>query len=287
MTSAPALANRASAPSDEWPALTPRPRRRLPLPDRDPAPPGTVVADRFVVEALADGGGFGWVYRANDRANDREGDAMVALKMMRDADGDAARFAREAWALRKLDHPAIVSYVANGETADGGPFLAIEWLDGETLATRLTRGRMSLLDVVALARRVRGALDHVHAAGLVHGDIRPANILLVDGAPAKVKLIDFGCVDRIPPRDTFGTERAERWALGSLLFECLIGRPPLWRELAGSAAGWGDNELVHVLALGAAGEGLVQADQTLRQFGAARAADLDAVAAFSAAVLDR
>jgi hypothetical protein len=92
--------------------------------------PGRVVAGRFVVETIAGQGGLGTVYRAHDRAGDR----TVAIKLLRAGDApDRRRFEREAGVLASLSHPAIVPYVAHGYDEDGTPYLAMAWLDGETL----------------------------------------------------------------------------------------------------------------------------------------------------------
>ena len=101
---------------------------------------GDVVDDRFVIEHLAGRGGMGEVYRARDR----QSDADVAIKILRGDDrGDLARFDREVRILREIDDPGIVRYIAHGTTNDGAPYLAMEWLEGEDLAKRLARERLS------------------------------------------------------------------------------------------------------------------------------------------------
>src|SRR5689334_20484429 len=122
----------------------------------------TVIADRFVVEHLVGEGGMGLVYRARDRLSGE----VVALKLIRGANTDeesAARFMREARLLGELSHSAVVRYVAHGIAPDGAPFLAMEWLEGETLSSRLARGRLSVDETLVLAERVAGALGAAHA----------------------------------------------------------------------------------------------------------------------------
>ena len=98
--------------------------------------PGTVVAGRFEVELHAGSGGMGAVYKANDRASG----VPVALKILHDpTEGRAERLVREAETLAELRHPAIVRYVDHGQLADGRLYLAMEWLEGETLSARLRR----------------------------------------------------------------------------------------------------------------------------------------------------
>jgi len=98
--------------------------------------PGDVVAERFELETIAGSGGMGTVFRARDRLT---GDP-VGLKVLRfSGELDVRRFAREARMLAEARHPGIVRYVAHGTTPDGEPWLAMEWLEGETLAQRLKR----------------------------------------------------------------------------------------------------------------------------------------------------
>src|SRR5437868_5094214 len=95
---------------------------------------GEMLADRFEIERRAGAGGMGQVYKARDH---RSGEA-VAIKVLLEGHA-SARFAREAEVLAELRHPGIVRYVAHGETPAGELFLAMEWLDGEDLASRLQR----------------------------------------------------------------------------------------------------------------------------------------------------
>lgn len=94
-----------------------------------------LVSDRFQIERLASSGGMAVVYRAIDRSNG----APVALKVLH-ADGVrfAGHFARESYVLAELNHPGIVRYIAHGSTPSGELFLAMEWLEGEDLAQRLS-----------------------------------------------------------------------------------------------------------------------------------------------------
>jgi serine/threonine protein kinase len=156
---------------------------------RRPLVAGDVVAERFEVERLAGSGGMGTVYRARDRQGAGE---SVALKVLSGAGDDAERFAREARVLAELRHPAVVRYVAHGVLADGQPWLAMEWLDGETLADRLARAPLGVAESLAILRRSAAGLAVAHARGIVHRDVKPSNLFLVDGEPAQLKLLDFG-----------------------------------------------------------------------------------------------
>ena len=133
-----------------------------------------VIATRFQVEEVAGQGGMGTVYRALDL----QVGAMVALKVMHGAPdnstADVERFLREAQVLSQLNHANIVRYIAHGMTAlpDAAPrpFLAMEWLEGETLADRLVHGPLGETDALLLLGSIAAALDVAHKNGIVHRD---------------------------------------------------------------------------------------------------------------------
>src|SRR5262245_24145424 len=103
----------------------------------------SLIDQRFALEALVGSGGMGRIYRARDEHTGR----LVALKLLHrtGAARDTDRFVREARILSELHHPGIVTYLTHGQTADG-PYIAMEWLDGEDLAARLSRGPLPLAD---------------------------------------------------------------------------------------------------------------------------------------------
>ncbi|KYF88910.1 hypothetical protein BE20_21695 [Sorangium cellulosum] len=123
--------------------------------------PGRLLDDRFELAEVAGSGGMGTVYRALDRATGE----VVAIKLLRRLDARAeARFLREAAALSRLSHPHIVRYVTHGVAPTGEPYLAMEWLSGESLADRLSRQELRVDESVALARKVADALGAAHAS---------------------------------------------------------------------------------------------------------------------------
>src|SRR5215831_7776719 len=132
------------------------------------------IGDRYDLEALAGSGGMGTVHRARDRSTG----AVVALKRIRGEGGSIDRFRREIRLLAGLDHPGIVRYLDSGETAEGEPFLVMEWLAGETLEARLDREELSMAESVALARGAAEALGAAHALGVIHRDVKPSNLFL-------------------------------------------------------------------------------------------------------------
>ena len=200
--------------------------------------PGEVIASRFELERLAGEGGMGAVWRARDRTAGE----LVALKIMQGAEPE--RFAREAALLSELAHPAIVRYVGHG-TENGTLWVAMEWLEGEDLAERIARGPMSLFESLSLAATIARALAAVHACGVVHRDVKPGNILLVEGGGAK--LLDFGIARQtvtaaltktgtaigtpgyMAPEQARGDPDvgppADVFSLGCVLFECIARQP--------------------------------------------------------------
>src|SRR6185369_14174082 len=116
------------------------------------------------------------VYRAADLLTGQD----VALKVLHGKQS-SERFNQEASLLADLAHPAIVRYVDHGVTPAGAHYLAMEWLDGETLEDRLARGPLSILETVRLGRRVLEGLAVAHRKGIVHRDLKPANLFLPDG----------------------------------------------------------------------------------------------------------
>ena len=145
---------------------------------------------RFTLLGEAGSGGMGTVYEATDRQSNRR----VAIKVITGlpSPSERARFAAEAEVLEKLDHPAIVDYVDHGLTRDGEPYIAMEWLVGESLSARLARGRLTVAETAVLGERIAEALEHAHAHGVVHRDLKPSNIFLVDGKLSEAHVIDFG-----------------------------------------------------------------------------------------------
>src|SRR5262249_47871356 len=116
--------------------------------------PGDVIADRFEIERLAGSGGMGAVYRAQDLTTG-EPAAVKVLWAHHTGEPEAAeRFEREARVLQELEHPAIVRYVAHGTTAEGEPYLALEWLEGQSLAQRMRAKPLSIAESIAVARNV-------------------------------------------------------------------------------------------------------------------------------------
>ena len=204
---------------------------------------GITVSGRFEILQLAGSGGMGAVYRARDLTDG----STVAVKILTGRElREAERFDLEAAILAELTHPAIVRYVAHG-LEGGDHFIAMEWLEGEDLATRLDRQPLTVADAVVLATRAAEALAYAHARGIVHRDIKPENLFLPGGLIGRLKVLDFG-IARLTrggrkltlTGSVIGTPgymapelvRGERnirpsadvFSLGCVLFQCLTGR---------------------------------------------------------------
>lgn len=141
-----------------------------------------MVNGRFVLESEHRRSGMGSVWRAREVGTGH----AVALKLLQ-ALGEAqrARFERECALLADLQHPSIVRYLDHGVTPSGVPFLAMEWLDGETVADRLAREGLSVAQSLVLVQSALVGLDAAHARGVLHRDLKPSNLFPAPGRLAR------------------------------------------------------------------------------------------------------
>jgi serine/threonine-protein kinase len=212
-------------------------------PDPRTLEPGDAFGEYVVDEQLGEGG-MGIVFRAI-----REDGAVVALKVLKPGlvrdEHATRRFAREARAAAAVDHPHLIDVIEAGDV-DGTGFLAMRYVAGRSLDDRISEhGPLPVEDTTRIVAEIASALDALHAAGLVHRDVKPSNILLDDERGAL--LTDFGLaksrdysmltapgqmlgtLDYIAPEMLRGSEpgpRADLYALGCVVFECLAGTPP-------------------------------------------------------------
>jgi serine/threonine-protein kinase len=216
----------------------------------------TIAGGRYRVERVLGQGAMAKVLLAHDAELGRE----VAVKLLDEglaADPSfRARFAREARVAAGLSHPNIVTVFDVGE-ADGRPFIVMELVPGRTLEERLRRdGALPAKDVLAIARQVCAGLEHAHANGLVHRDLKPGN--LIERDDGTIKIADFGIARAVEGTElteagtVVGTaaylapEQAEAgtvtpatdlFALGAVLYELLTGRQPWKVESLAQLAG--------------------------------------------------
>lgn len=156
--------------------------------------PGQILADRYEVRGVLGEGGMGIVYRCLDTYSGDE----VALKRVIIPEGPLANeyvlwFYKESKALATLDHPSIVRARDFGQLNDGSPFLVMDLVVGVSLHD-LSHARMSFALIWSVVNQILGALAHAHARGIIHGDLKPSNVLVEEQleAPPRVHILDFG-----------------------------------------------------------------------------------------------
>jgi protein kinase-like protein len=203
--------------------------------------PGEVIAERYRVVALAGRGGMGEVYRAEDLTLGQ----LVAIKFLPESlsqDADSlARFHSEVRIARQVSHPNVCRVFDIGES-DGAPFLSMEYVDGEDLASLVRRiGRLSPDKASEIARQICAGLAAAHERGVVHRDLKPSNVML-DGS-GKIRITDFGLAGiaatirgadvragtpaYMAPEQLAGKEvsaRSDIYSLGLILCEILTGK---------------------------------------------------------------
>jgi serine/threonine-protein kinase len=213
---------------------------------------GDVLDARYELRGVLGMGMTGAVYEAWHLYLNRPVAVKVMHQQLVSDDNAVARFLREAKAVAKLGHPAIVEVLDAGETADRWPFVVLELLRGRSLGAALADGALPFDDVVALGIDLLSGLAAAHDAGIVHRDIKPDNVFLLDPpAPSRVKILDFGVAKNLDPGGasavltkpgaTLGTPsymrpeqaraepidpRTDLWSAGSVLFHAAAGRPP-------------------------------------------------------------
>ena len=213
---------------------------------------GVGVGSRFggyVVEARLGRGGMGAVFLATHERLGRKAALKVVAPELADDDEFRARFLRESELAASLDHPNVIPIYDAGEL-DGVLYLAMRYVDGPSLQARLRGGPLSPEETSEIVRQIAGALDAAHGAGLVHRDVKPANILLAEPG-GQAYLCDFGLarrtssegatqtgfflgtVDYCAPEQIEGGPvdgRADVYALGGVRYHCLAGQPPYVRS---------------------------------------------------------
>ena len=213
---------------------------------------GTVLAERYQIEAVIGDGGLGRVYRARHVRMSRRFAIKVPFGEVGYDRKARARLANEAEAASRLDHPNVIGVVDVGETAAGLFYLAMDLADGPSLAELIDGARIAPGDVLTILAQLADGLTHAHERGLIHRDLKPDNIVVTragDGALLP-RVIDFGLalVDDREPTTRLTTEglvvgtpyymapeqatgealdhRTDLFALGIILYELLAGCLP-------------------------------------------------------------
>jgi eukaryotic-like serine/threonine-protein kinase len=208
-----------------------------------------LIDGRYALGNFLGGGGMAQVYLAHDEVLGRD----VALKILRESYTDeefVERFKREAKNAAALNHPNIVQVYDQGQTEDGTYYIAMEYVPGDTLKSRITReGRLDPGEAAGIASRVAEALDVAHQRGIVHRDIKPQNVLLTPSGEAKVadfgiaraassktvtdKNLVLGTAAYMSPEQAMGEPvgpASDLYSLGVVLYEMLTGELPYQAE---------------------------------------------------------
>jgi len=213
--------------------------------------PGTMLGE-YRIEAKIGQGGMGMVYSAMHPRIEKRAAVKILKKELCTDPFQIERFLDEARIVNQIGHPNIVDVFAFDELPDGRCYFVMEWLKGESLHQRLATGPISLAEIIAIVKPLARALDAAHAKGVVHRDLKPDNVFLVNvpGEQPLVKLLDFGIaklarndhrIEKTATGAMVGTpqymapeqakgyaidHRADIYALGGIIFEMLTAQPP-------------------------------------------------------------
>jgi eukaryotic-like serine/threonine-protein kinase len=216
---------------------------------------GTVLADRYRIDALLGEGGMGKVYSAEHVLMRKRVAVKVLHSDLTQVPEVVTRFEREAMAAANIEHPNVAAATDFGKLPDGSVFLVLEFVQGTNLRDEIGKGAMSVERALNIGRQIAGALAAAHALEIVHRDLKPENVMLIEkgGESDFVKVLDFG-IARVPMGESaqtpgqltkagvvFGTPeymspeqalgqrvdgRADLYALGVILYELISGVRP-------------------------------------------------------------
>jgi eukaryotic-like serine/threonine-protein kinase len=218
---------------------------------------GTVLSDRYRIDALIGEGGMGKVYAAEHIAMHKKLAVKVLHRELSTVPELVARFEREAMAAANVDHPNVAIATDFGKLEDDAVFIAFELVEGRCLRDVIAAGPIPVRRALGIARQVASALGAAQALSIVHRDLKPENVMLIerDGDPDFVKVLDFGVAkvpigeptaggqqgaitrigtvfgtpEYIPPEQALGQPsdgRADLYSLGVMLYEMLTGVRP-------------------------------------------------------------
>ena len=175
------------------------------------------TVDHYRITSRLGAGGMGEVFLAEDIRLKRKAAIKFLPAELADDAERRQRFLKEARAASALNHPHVCTVYDVGETAEGLPYIAMEFIEGGSLDSALKTRRLEIAQIVDLAAQVVDALDAAHACRIVHRDIKPANISLNERG--QVKVLDFGLAKRLTQEssDTFGTTSMQQTQSGQVL----------------------------------------------------------------------
>ena len=203
-----------------------------------------MVVGNYLIDREIGRGGMGVVYAATHRVLGKR----AAIKVLANPDQDVERFFNEGRAAMSIEHPNVVRVFDVGRASDGRAYIAMELLEGESLASRLRRGPLPVRVAVGLAQQIAEALVAVHAVEIIHRDLKPENVIVIGD---RIKLVDFGVAKLTgqlagPVRTISGAlvgtpiymspeqcegireldARSDLYSLGCVLYAMLAGLPP-------------------------------------------------------------
>src|SRR5688572_12587643 len=213
---------------------------------------GHLLNGRYAIQAELKRGGMGVVYLARDQQlHSRNVVVKVLLDQAYQSEYVVQKFRQEVEALSRIDHPGIVGIIDSGELPNGRPFIVMQYVEGVTLRSLMTREGMNLERVAEVTKQVGRALAAAHNRGIFHRDLKPDNIMLQDlgHGEEQVKIIDFGIakvkssvvapstslnlspgtVAYMAPEQLSGrpiTAATDIFALGAIVYEMVTGRKP-------------------------------------------------------------
>jgi serine/threonine protein kinase len=217
--------------------------------------PGAIILGKYVIRRELGRGAAAVVYEAEHLGLGRRVAFKVHLRDVSSPPELLARFRREARILASVRHPNVLEVYDNGELEDGSPFLVVECVGGQSLATRLEQGPLPIAEAVSLTKQLLSALQALAERGIAHRDLKPDNLMVdVQAGACALKVVDFGVAKWLRPQsvgdevgrltvpgglvgtplymapEQFRAEeadtRSDLYAVGAVLYEMLCGRPP-------------------------------------------------------------
>lgn len=206
----------------------------------------------YLIDSKIGSGGMGNVYHGTHEATGQEAAIKVLPASMAREEGFVNRFSREVAALRKVSSPHIVQIFEDGQTADGSYYFSMEFVDGETLTSMISRRqKLPWSEVIDISLQIASALKAAHDTGIIHRDLKPSNLMIAEDG--SVKLADFGVAhvfattrltrtggvvgtaEYMSPEQARGqraTKLSDLYSLGAVMYAMLTGRPPFTGKTA-------------------------------------------------------